>query len=120
MPYSSTFAIWKVWRKPAMKRPNASPPEKSFEGKITNLKKYVLQCLLAAGQDTVKTAKNTFTARKGAINVVIDNDELLPDELVTVQTLVTPTRKPSRKRLNQHRQQRPRLPLTAERYRKNC
>ena len=47
--------------------------KKSFEGKIINLKNYVLQCLLAAGQDTVKTAKNTFTARKGAINVVIDN-----------------------------------------------
>ena len=67
--------------------------KKSFEGKITNLKKYVLQCLLAAGQDTVKTAKNTFTARKGAINVVIDNVDLLPDELVTVQTVVAPDKK---------------------------
>lgn len=67
--------------------------KKSFEGKITNLKNYVLQCLLAAGQDTVKTAKNTFTARKGAINVVIDNVDLLPDDLVTVETVVTPDKK---------------------------
>ena len=48
---------------------------------------------MAAGQDTVKTAKNTFTARKGAINVVIDNVDLLPDELVTVQTVVAPDKK---------------------------
>ncbi|MHC8212367.1 siphovirus Gp157 family protein [Klebsiella pneumoniae] len=67
--------------------------KKSFEGKIANLKKYVLQCLLAAEQDTVKTAKNTFTARKGAINVVIDNVDLLPDDLVTVETVVTPDKK---------------------------
>ncbi len=88
------FATLKVWRKPATKKPNARPPvKKSFEGKITNLKNYVLQCLLAAGQDTVKTAKNTFTARKGAINVVIDNVDLLPDDLVTVETVVTPDKK---------------------------
>lgn len=40
-----------------------------------------------------KTAKNTFTTRKGAINVVIDNVDLLPDELVTVQTVVAPDKK---------------------------
>lgn len=67
--------------------------KKSFEGRIVSLKKYVLQCLLAAGKDKVKTAKNTFTARKGAVSVVIDNTDSLPDELVNVETIITPDKK---------------------------
>lgn len=67
--------------------------KKSFDNRAKAVKKYVLSCLLAADLDKLKTAHNTFTARKGAASVVIDNEELLPDELVTVQTLVAPDKK---------------------------
>lgn len=67
--------------------------KKSFENKDKALRKYILSCLLAAGLDNLKTVKNTFTARKGTVIVVIDNDALLPDELVTVQTVIAPDKK---------------------------
>lgn len=67
--------------------------KKSFENKDKALRKYILSCLMAAGLDKLKTAKNTFTARKGSVNVVIDNTDLLPDELVTTQVVIAPDKK---------------------------
>ena len=67
--------------------------KKSFENKDKQLRKYILSCLLAAGLDKMKTPHNTFTARKGSTSVVIDNTDLLPDELVTVQTIIAPYKK---------------------------
>ncbi|EPT3099953.1 siphovirus Gp157 family protein [Citrobacter sp. MGH109] len=67
--------------------------KKSFENKDKTLRKYILSCLLAANLDKLKTPKNSFTARKGSVSVVIDNEKLLPDELVTVQTIVAPDKK---------------------------
>ncbi|WP_336817829.1 siphovirus Gp157 family protein [Cedecea sp. MMO-103] len=67
--------------------------KKSFEGKDKALRKYILSCLLAAGKDSLKTAKNTFTARKGSVSVVIDNTDKLPDEMVSVQTVIAPDKK---------------------------
>ncbi|MHA7847272.1 siphovirus Gp157 family protein [Serratia sp. D1N4] len=67
--------------------------KKSFENRAKSIRQYVLMCLLASGQDKLKTVANTFTARKGSVSVVIDNADLLPDDLVTVQTLVAPDKK---------------------------
>ncbi|EHD22103.1 MULTISPECIES: siphovirus Gp157 family protein [Brenneria] len=67
--------------------------KKSFENRAKSIKQYVLNCLLIAGLDKLKTTTNTFTARKGIASVVIDNEGLLPDELVTVQTVVAPDKK---------------------------
>ncbi|WP_432409778.1 siphovirus Gp157 family protein [Serratia marcescens] len=67
--------------------------KKSFENCAKSIRKYVLACLLASGQGSIKTTANTFTARKGSANVVVDNADLLPDELVTVQTVVAPDKK---------------------------
>ncbi|AYO37403.1 MULTISPECIES: siphovirus Gp157 family protein [unclassified Serratia (in: enterobacteria)] len=67
--------------------------KKSFENRAKSIRQYVLACLLASGQDKLKTTTNTFTAAKGRASVVIENADLLPDELVTVQTLVTPDKK---------------------------
>ena len=67
--------------------------KKSFENKDKALRKYILSCLMAAGLDKLKTAKNTFTARKGSVSVVIDNTDLLPDELVTTQVVIAPDKK---------------------------
>lgn len=67
--------------------------KKSFENRSKSIRKYVLSCLLASGQDSLKTTTNTFTARKGVASVVIDNIELLPDELVTTQVLTAPDKK---------------------------
>ncbi|WP_219410102.1 siphovirus Gp157 family protein [Proteus terrae] len=70
-----------------------SDRKKSFENEAKNLKKYALTCILASGLDSVKTTKNTFTARKGSVSVIIDNEALLPDELVDVQTVTAPDKK---------------------------
>ncbi|GKV93556.1 siphovirus Gp157 family protein [Pectobacterium aroidearum] len=67
--------------------------KKSFENRAKQLKSYVLNCLLAAGMDKLKTTTNTFTARKGVTSVIIDNEGLLPDEMVAVQTIVAPDKK---------------------------
>lgn len=67
--------------------------KKSFENRAKSIRKYVLSCLLASGQDSLKTTTNTFTARKGVASIVIDNIELLPDELVTTQVLTAPDKK---------------------------
>lgn len=67
--------------------------KKSFENKDKQLRKYILSCLLAAGLDKMKTPKNTFTARKGSVSVVIDNTDLLPDALVNVETVISPDKK---------------------------
>ncbi|HHJ1156552.1 TPA: siphovirus Gp157 family protein, partial [Proteus mirabilis] len=70
-----------------------SDRKKSFENQAKNLKKYALNCLLASGLDKLKTTKNTFTARAGVVRVIIDNEALLPDELVDVQTVTAPNKK---------------------------
>lgn len=67
--------------------------KKSFENRAKSIKGYVLNCLLAAGLDKLKTTTNTFTARKGVASVIIDNEGLLPDDLVAVQTIVSPDKK---------------------------
>ncbi|HDL7645964.1 siphovirus Gp157 family protein [Yersinia enterocolitica] len=67
--------------------------KKSFENKVRQLKKYILDCLLAAGKDGLKTANNTFTAKKGSISVVIDNESLLPDDLVDTAVITAPNKK---------------------------
>lgn len=67
--------------------------KKSFENRAKSIKQYVLDCLLTAGLDKLKTTTNTFTARKGVASVIIDNEAILPDEMVTVQTLVAPDKK---------------------------
>ncbi|MEY0290966.1 siphovirus Gp157 family protein [Providencia rettgeri] len=70
-----------------------SERKKSFENQAKNLKKYALTCLLATGLDNLKTLKNTFTARKGSTSVVIDDEDLLPNDLVQVQVVTTPDKK---------------------------
>lgn len=70
-----------------------SDRKKSFENQVKNLKKYALDCLLKSGLDKFKTTKNTFTARKGSTSVVIDNEDLLPNDLVQVQVVTTPDKK---------------------------
>jgi hypothetical protein len=67
--------------------------KKSFETQAKNIKQYILNCLLAAGLDKHKTTYNTFTAAKGSVSVVIDNEALLPDELVTTTVLIAPDKK---------------------------
>ncbi|MDE9443706.1 siphovirus Gp157 family protein [Xenorhabdus bovienii] len=67
--------------------------KRSFEGQAKHLKKYALDCLLKADLNSLKTTKNTFSARPGAAKIIIDNEMLLPDELVDVQTLIAPDKK---------------------------
>ncbi|GKX48014.1 siphovirus Gp157 family protein [Pectobacterium carotovorum] len=67
--------------------------KKSFENRAKSIKGYVLNCLLAANLDKLKTTTNTFTASKGVASVIIDNEGLLPDDLVSVQTVVAPDKK---------------------------
>ncbi|ORJ47833.1 hypothetical protein B2M27_24080 [Kluyvera intermedia] len=70
-----------------------SERKKSFENKDKHLRKYILSCMLGAGLDKLKTPKNTFTARQGSVSVVIDNEDMLPDELVAVTTVIAPDKK---------------------------
>ena len=65
-----------------MLNPNVSLPVKELGKPAGLLKKYILECLLTSGSDTIKTDLNTFTARKGSQSLVIDDEELLPDEFV--------------------------------------
>ncbi|WP_340615177.1 siphovirus Gp157 family protein [Xenorhabdus thailandensis] len=67
--------------------------KKSFESQVKHLKKYVLDCLLKAELNSLRTTKNTFSARQGIARVIIDNEMLLPDELVDVQTITAPDKK---------------------------
>ncbi|CDL83902.1 siphovirus Gp157 family protein [Xenorhabdus szentirmaii] len=67
--------------------------KRSFEGQVKHLKKYILDCLLKADMNSLKTTKNTFSARPGVARVIIDNEMLLPDELVDVQTITAPDKK---------------------------
>lgn len=66
---------------------------KSFEIQAKQLKHYALDCLLKAGLEKLKTIKNTFSARSGVVKVIIDDESLLPDELVDVQTITAPDKK---------------------------
>ncbi|CAI2058528.1 Siphovirus Gp157 [Serratia quinivorans] len=62
--------------------------KKSWDNQAGLLKKYILECLLTSGSDTIKTDMNTFTARKGSQSLVVDDEELLPDEYVESYTEV--------------------------------
>ncbi len=62
--------------------------KKSWENQAGLLKKYILECLLTSGSDTIKTDMNTFTARKGSQSLVVDDEELLPDVYVESYTEV--------------------------------
>ena len=73
--------------------------KKSFENKDKHLRKYILSCLLGAGLDKLKTPRNTFTARQGTVSVVVDNVDALPDEVVTVQTVIAPDKKAIKERI---------------------
>ncbi|NUL36598.1 siphovirus Gp157 family protein [Kosakonia sacchari] len=67
--------------------------KKFFDNQVKNLKAYVLSCLQAAELKSFKTERNTLSVRKGSVSVVIDNEDLLPDELVDVTTIVAPDKK---------------------------
>lgn len=67
--------------------------KKSFDNQAKRLKAYALNCLQAAGMKNFKTERNTFTVRAGSISVVIDSENLLPDDLVDVSTIVAPDKK---------------------------
>ncbi|EFB72009.1 MULTISPECIES: siphovirus Gp157 family protein [Providencia] len=71
-----------------------------FDNQIKNLKQYALTCLLTSGKDSLKTLRNTFTARKGTVSVVIDDESLLPDELIDVQTVTAPDKKAIKARID--------------------
>lgn len=70
-----------------------SERKKSFDTQAKNLRAYILLCLQAAQIKNFKTDRNTLTIRNGAINVVIDNADLLPDELVNIETVATPDKR---------------------------
>lgn len=63
--------------------------KKSFDGQAKSVKAYILQCLITAEQKTLKTEFNTFTVRKGATSLVIDNVDDLPDEYVSTEVKTT-------------------------------
>ncbi|CNC09950.1 Siphovirus Gp157 [Yersinia frederiksenii] len=71
-----------------------SARKKSFDNQAEIYRKYILECMIQAGKDSIKTASNTFTARKGAKKLVITDVNLLPDEYVDsvsqVQIITTP------------------------------
>lgn len=48
-----------------------------------SLKKYLLDCLIATGRSSFKTAMNTYSIRKGGISLDITDEDLLPDDYVT-------------------------------------
>jgi hypothetical protein len=60
--------------------------KKSWDNQANLLRKYILECLITSGSDTIKTDLNTFTARKGSPSLVVDDEELLPDEYVESST----------------------------------
>ncbi|ELN2736669.1 siphovirus Gp157 family protein [Pluralibacter gergoviae] len=67
-----------------------SDRKKSFEGQAKNLKGYILKCMQAAELKSFKTERNTLTVREGSLSVIIDDENQLPDELVSVVTVVAP------------------------------
>ncbi|WP_413722409.1 siphovirus Gp157 family protein [Sodalis sp. RH23] len=70
-----------------------SARKKSFETQAKNLKNYILNCLLAATQDSLNTTSDTFTAAKGSARVIIDNESQLPDEFVDISVITAPDKK---------------------------
>lgn len=56
--------------------------KKMWTNQAELLKKYILDCMITAGSDSVKTATNTFSARKGSLRLVVDDEESLPDDFV--------------------------------------
>ncbi|MBA1932226.1 siphovirus Gp157 family protein [Escherichia coli] len=70
----------------------------SFLGNEKAFRNHILSGLQAAGLDKLKTAKNTFTDAQGAIRVIIDSKDKIPDEyegvsLVDVETVITPNKR---------------------------
>lgn len=62
--------------------------KKMWTNQAELLKKYMLDCMITAGSKTVKTATNTFSARKGSERLVVDDEELLPDDFVESYTQI--------------------------------
>lgn len=69
-----------------------STRKKSYQTNAGQLRTYMLECLLTAELNGLKTTQNTFTARKGLEKLVVDNAESLPDDYVDVasQIIYTP------------------------------
>ncbi|TKI02565.1 siphovirus Gp157 family protein [Martelella alba] len=67
--------------------------KKSFETQAKNIRQYILNCLIAAGKDSLKTTYNTFSAAKGRASVIIDDESKLPDELVSTTVVTAPDKK---------------------------
>jgi len=63
-----------------------SERKKHWDRQTYALKKYLLECLQTSGRTTFKTTLNTFTARVGSASLVIDSEDLLPDEYVESRT----------------------------------
>ncbi|HHW4185051.1 TPA: siphovirus Gp157 family protein [Yersinia enterocolitica] len=61
--------------------------KKSWIKQSNLLRKYLLECLITSKQDTLKTSLNTFTARKASVKLVVYDVDLLPDEMVNVQSV---------------------------------
>lgn len=59
---------------------------KHWDRQSFNLKKYLLDCLIATGRTSFKTAVNTYSVRKGSISLDIIDETLLPDDYVTSHT----------------------------------
>lgn len=60
--------------------------KKMWTNQAEMLKKYMLDCMITAGGKSVKTALNTFSARKGSQRLIIDDEESLPDDYVESYT----------------------------------
>lgn len=65
--------------------------KKMWTNQAEMLKKYMLDCMITAKSDTLKTATNTFTARKGSQRLIVDDEDLLPDEYVDSSTKIINT-----------------------------
>lgn len=61
---------------------------KHWQRQSGSLQQYLFECLKATGRKNFKTALNTFSIRKGSISLIIDDEELLPDDYVTSHTEV--------------------------------
>lgn len=62
--------------------------KKMWTNQAEMLKKYILDCMVTAGGKGVKTATNTFSVRKGSQRLIIDDEELLPDDFVESYTQI--------------------------------
>ncbi|CRY64311.1 tyrosine-type recombinase/integrase [Yersinia pekkanenii] len=78
--------------------------KKSWVKQSNLLRKYLLECLITSKQDSLTTSLNTFTARKASVKLVVYDVDLLPDEMVDVQSITdvisTPKMEVTRQRLS--------------------